>query len=97
MAEDQQLQEKILQGYKEDPELASIYDYIRNNIPMSIKDKQRKYLHCYQVNPESQLLLLEYDKRIVIPRDCCMCILQELHDAPTAGHPGIKKTLATVA
>lgn len=77
--------------------MVDIYKTIRQGLEKSEKSQKQNYLDKYILEEISGLLLWKSDYWVVIPQQCQMEIIAELHDTKGSRHPGVKKTLAMVA
>lgn len=77
----------LVQAYPLDPDFAPIY---RLKDPNAYDDPKHANRHFPEYRLQNGILYM--DKRICIPNELRATILKEVHDIPTAGHPGIRKT-----
>ena len=106
IAED--LLQEVKDAQKSDPSLAQVIARKNRNEPApNVKDiePQLEDLVTYakwwnSLSIENDLVVLWNDEddeyKVVLPEDFRKTILQQCHDIPIAGHPGIKKTLARI-
>ncbi|KFM71017.1 Transposon Ty3-I Gag-Pol polyprotein, partial [Stegodyphus mimosarum] len=94
--------ETIIAELKADPEFGNIYAYLKD--PDNFENPDVAAIRSRAQNYEIIDNLLFYTKstnenfeyRPVIPASLRLSILKELHDAPTSGHLGIRKTIKRV-
>ena len=86
--------QEIRTALDQDPNIAPFLPQIRDTA-LPRKEEDIPYLQHFSTGPQGQIL---YDGRVYVPEDerLKLDILQEHHDAKTAGHLGQEKTLELI-
>lgn len=84
------LKQKIIAAYPQDPSFSTIYNTLKDNLP--VPKAIKNHISHFEINHEG-LLLFSTNKddiqRTCIPLPCRNDLIHNSHDLPTAGHLGL--------